>query len=895
MLKHHLSPTRRRAEHGFTILEVIVSVAVLGVIIVPLSLSLATSFRVTASINDELSASANRDQAASRFSKDVASVDAAGASMSTTAVCKSASYDPSDVLFVNLNTTTVDSAGAPKTRRATYWITGTGTSVALVRSACEGVTAGAEKTGGTVTVVANGFGTKTSTPATAVQGLNGAGANPCDEYSCTIKFAGKTSFTVTAQRRVFGAGVPLQVAKQYSSSGTLYKQIDITTGNEGESELVWGGQLSLAPGLDGSTDLTVQFKVQQLTSGQYLRRVPGPTVDYDFNSTTDAFVDAHYDATTATWSVPLGLADLTYGGEYRVFTKLVPVSGPAKQYGGVNGFPLWVDWKPALSVFVSQGAAAGGTGLTSGSPKQTILDGLTVAKTADGPGRPNVLVATSATDYGTLNTTGLAATTIHTVMGGFNPTTWLRAGPTTSSGAGMTKVTGNTPTTTAGTGVLVSGGAKLQIRQLFVGSGPADTSATHKSAYGIRVVGGANVVLENSRVTAQNGGVGAAGTDGAIGTTGCLGRQGASANTSPNNNWDLPPEFVNGIYIGPRPAACTGAGDRAAGAGGAGGSKGNTGVKGGNGSGQKGGEGGNPGTGRSCTSTGTTDATDPGDGGGSGLSGTWTAANPLPGSSGVGGGTPSGTALTVGTTWVGGDGMDGQPGTYGSGGGGSGGGGGRGDCLFGTGSAGGQGATGGQGGAPGGKGTGGKAGGSSFAVYVHGSTFALSTTHPSALVAGNGGNGGKGGNGGRGGAGGVGGNGKTQSTGGSTAGAGGGAGGGGGGAGAGGQGGWSVALYSNGAAITTTASTLTAGARGDGGLRGTPGDVSRGGAGGLGTSDSILFGLITYSTSAGSNGGAGPAGSTVPSYYSGGAGGTEYMAGAAGKACTSSQSTGSSC
>ena len=114
-LSHHLALHPRRGpkhatlgELGFTIVEIVVSVAVLGIIVVPMAMAFSAGFRVSEVTGASLNASASRDQLAYRFSNDVASVDATGASRSG-ATCDT-SPSGGGTLLITLNTTTQPSA-----------------------------------------------------------------------------------------------------------------------------------------------------------------------------------------------------------------------------------------------------------------------------------------------------------------------------------------------------------------------------------------------------------------------------------------------------------------------------------------------------------------------------------------------------------------------------------------------------------------------------------------------------------------------------------------------------------------------------------------------------------------------------------------------------------------
>ena len=316
---------------------------------------------------------------------------------------------------------------------------------------------------------------------------------------------------------------------------------------------------------------------------------------------------------------------------------------------------------------------------------------------------------------------------------------------------------------------LLSTGSTFTISNSNIASGAAQGAGS--SAYGIRAIGGSNVTVVNSTVSAS------AGIDGSNGpaapiqaTSGCNGSRGADASgaSSPGAGGAGGGCATNGGGSGGTGGDYSGAGQ--AGSGGAGG----------------GGAGGNGGCG-SVFGCGTNAGG--GQAGGSGAAGTAGAA---------GGNTPVAADLWAPTN--GGAGTAGQPGSGGGGGGG-------GKSASASGGGGGGGGAGGNGGAGGT--VGGGSGGGSFGIYVRDASVTVNSVTVASAAGGNGGVGqaaGRGGNGGNGGNGGL----KSCcSAGGGGGGGGGGAGGGGGGAG-GGAGGPSIAILHIGSGtLTVTAGTQT--------------------------------------------------------------------------------------
>lgn len=443
-LSHHLALRPRRGprhatigEVGFTIIEVLVSVAILGVIVIPIAMAFSAGFRVTELTGASLNASASRDNLAFRFSNDVASVDATGASLSA-ATCDT-SPSGGGTLLITLNSTIQASATAVS-NRVSYWVTGSGKNINVVRRACANATPGVAATNGTATIVAEQVGFPGAVGADVVHGpydpALAAFGSPCDEYRCQLEIDGRFRYRVAAQRRAFGAGVPLEVGKIYSSSATRLRddtlRYDHTTGaglSRG-SEQRFTDQITLAGGLDGPPLLYAGFAVQQKLTGNWLTcPTPGVFTTCSFSAGAKTFVDGQYSSNV--WKLPLRIGPgevLAAGGEYRVYTQLkAGPSAPPKAYGGSNGFPMWVDWYPEDSVFVKPLAIGGNDandGLTPATAVATIDRALRVSTTAN---RGEIQVANGNFAEGIV-VSGGSYSDNRTMTGSHDPTTWLRAG-----------------------------------------------------------------------------------------------------------------------------------------------------------------------------------------------------------------------------------------------------------------------------------------------------------------------------------------------------------------------------------------------------------------------------------------------------------------------------------
>ena len=812
--RHAFPPRGKAAERGFTIAELIVAITVLGVIMVPIATTLLSASQVNDRVRENINASVNRDVLSSYFTNDVASVDAAGVSSNTSYACDT-SPSGGGTLFVTFNSTKLTSGGTLQMRRTSYWITGSGKATSLERRSCEGITPSTTTaaTAGAGAVVADSIGKAGVSRVDTVVGFSTQAPGPvCDEVHCAIwmPYTYQAESVIKAQRRVFGAGVPMEAGRLFSSSksadpatGVAYSLYTIAGAAAGTEQQLLNSELTLAPGLDAGMD--VKFAVQQVATGNWLQQTSGSDDGAgsgrsfaSWGSTGQPYVKGHFE--NGQWKLEgftMGATGIVnYGGEYRIYTSLQESSASSpKVYGGVSGFPLWVDWKPDEAVFVKSGTGCvptttTGAGLTASVPVCNLADGLTVAQSST---RPNVLMSAVVGSYSETTLSGATAAN-RTVYGGFDAK-WLRLAPSATNGrAGFVGSTG--------AALVVDGRTGLRLRQLDLNSGPAPEAGS--STYGIRIAN-ASVSIEQSRVVARDAGSAPGGVaTAASGEGGCIGGNGGDGYWSGLS--------VNGGSGG---GSCGGSGVRRGGSGGrahAGGDDGEAGENGGGGA--AGGRGG-------CGNAVGLCFTDPAPG---------RSAGPAsPGSGGSGG---ANTALSAASTWIPRQGATGGVGPDGQGGGGGGGG----SSTWLTG--GGGGGAGGTGGSGGGGGAGGNGGGGSFGIYAYASNLAVTDT---TVGVGTGGSGGRGGNGGAGGAGGAGGDGGSK-TGGSATGGSGGGGGSGGAGGGGGQGGPGGPAIN----IMVVSPTVAPAITGVGYTPGTPGTGGAGGSGGAGGARGNIGGVATY-------------------------------------------------
>lgn len=192
----------RRGERGFTLAEIIISLAVLGIIMGPLAMSFITGLRNTQEAERLLGESRSAQQIASLWTRDVQNVEPGG--VNTQPPCPST--DPADPavpeeFLVNFSWGSAASAGQPE--NATWMVVGTGTNARIERRAC---VAGQPTT---TQVVADSFGLSREAASTVVRGpipaqprqfcpleTDGVGR------TCTIAVTGRYSYRLSVDRRV---------------------------------------------------------------------------------------------------------------------------------------------------------------------------------------------------------------------------------------------------------------------------------------------------------------------------------------------------------------------------------------------------------------------------------------------------------------------------------------------------------------------------------------------------------------------------------------------------------------------------------------------------------------------------------------------------------------------
>ena len=595
----------------------------------------------------------------------------------------------------------------------------------------------------------------------------GGGENPA-EPTITVLVAPGTQQRVAGETQQFAATVngsaPTAGQVTWSSSDVAVATVDATTGM---ATAVAAGTAKIRATVGsktGEANLTVIANTAPVVNA-------GPDLDATHGGTVSLLAtgtDAEAQALSYRWTQIAG-PDVT-GGTGRLSGATPSFTAPGAPtvigFSVVASDPTLASTADSVYVYVLEDKTkavwvrAGATGTADGSraaPYATIADAIAAA-TATGA---DLYIAEG--EY-----PGVTLATGVSLYGGF-ATDWKARHPVTTT-EHRTIVRGS------GTGVLGTNVADLTIDGLVIeGLRPVASGA---SAYGVRLLTPARVVISRNVITAEDGAAGAAG---AAGVNGQNGVPGVSAATR-----------LGGDGRGP---ASNGYGGK----GGDGGTAAMAGQPGATGTGVGGGAGG------AGAPNGTTDGGSAGSNGAHGARGT------------DGGGATAGGAFSAGA-YVANRAGAGTSGVTGAGGGG--GGGGRnvyvflvGDYNGGGGGGGGGGGIGGMGGQPGGS------GGASLGVLLVEPTAVALTDN--VITSGNGGAGGAGGFGGAGGIGAPGGEGFDPSP--DNDGRHGGPGGyggygGTGGRGGGGSGGPTSAIVAVGGTYTNTNNTLTVGAGGAGGL-----------------------------------------------------------------------------
>jgi prepilin-type N-terminal cleavage/methylation domain-containing protein len=412
-----------KGQQGYTLVEVIASVVILGIIIVPLGTAMVVGFRTVVGIQERLAGSADVQQLSTYFPSDVASVDTDGVNPTTVddqGVCKASPTEESLITFrwdQDLGT-----GGQTVVR---YLGRGSGIDSELVRRSCRGSAAPVE------IVLAKHFGTAGS--AEAATFLKTEDAVPvqtpvCGLRSCSIDIHGAFDFHLSAQRRVEGengSGRPPGAPTNVHALGgfnrvRLFWTAPLDTGGQpitgyyveqngvlvgGSNPVVFGVSAGTPPGalIDGlANNQSYIFRVRATTiigngpwSAYSPSVTPGPTTPEPpklDTATGDAAINGRINAT---WSLP---SDYSNGGAALTGFRLtandpdssptvVTFNNPSTVAGAVTALQDNTRYSVLVSALNSYG---------EGSPSTSINDVLTL------PGPPGTPTAAGSGTAGTV-------------------------------------------------------------------------------------------------------------------------------------------------------------------------------------------------------------------------------------------------------------------------------------------------------------------------------------------------------------------------------------------------------------------------------------------------------------------------------------------------------------
>jgi prepilin-type N-terminal cleavage/methylation domain-containing protein len=186
----------RPADQGFTLVEVVTTVVVLGIVMIPLSAALVLGYRTTFGVEERLSRSGDAQLLAAYWPADVQSADTNGVNPIDAAI---------QPLCVGSGTTLItfawdlDDPSGPTVVR--YAASGTGSNSKIVRRAC--IHGGSAAS----TTVARSFGEAGGGDAESYLAVVSGDQTPfCTVTECTIGIDGQYDYTITSRRRVPGNG-----------------------------------------------------------------------------------------------------------------------------------------------------------------------------------------------------------------------------------------------------------------------------------------------------------------------------------------------------------------------------------------------------------------------------------------------------------------------------------------------------------------------------------------------------------------------------------------------------------------------------------------------------------------------------------------------------------------
>jgi prepilin-type N-terminal cleavage/methylation domain-containing protein len=190
----------RAKERGYSLIEVLVGVALLGIVMVPLGMATVVGYRTVFGAQESLSGSTDAQLVAAIFPRDVQSAGATGVNPTdpvneNTCAARVEDGETPLIMFV-----WDEDLGVNNQSVARYIAKGVGAQSQIIRRYCKG-TASSEDT-----VVARRFGTGDLMEASLfTQAENGSPTPQCDASSCSFEIHGAYDLRVSADRRVPGS------------------------------------------------------------------------------------------------------------------------------------------------------------------------------------------------------------------------------------------------------------------------------------------------------------------------------------------------------------------------------------------------------------------------------------------------------------------------------------------------------------------------------------------------------------------------------------------------------------------------------------------------------------------------------------------------------------------
>ena len=199
VIRHHRAKSERPEDRdGFTLIEVITAIVLLGIIMVPLTAAFIQGIRRSTDVEQRLTRSANQERITSWWTKDVNNVDPQGVNDPDATCPDPTSIPGTETALVSFSWDTQTGPNvAPKS--ASWVLEDAGPSAKLVRRYCEGGAPVAEAT------IAEGFGKAGLTSLQLVYGTTVGQANFCTSTRCTLSVGGDYPYALTADRRVLGS------------------------------------------------------------------------------------------------------------------------------------------------------------------------------------------------------------------------------------------------------------------------------------------------------------------------------------------------------------------------------------------------------------------------------------------------------------------------------------------------------------------------------------------------------------------------------------------------------------------------------------------------------------------------------------------------------------------